>query len=61
MPCCLLSHSQLRCLCLQADIRQAYRKLAMLVHPDKNPDDAGANDKFQTLQKVYAILSDADK
>ena len=61
VPRCLLSHSQLCCLCLQADIRKAYHKLALQLHPDKNPDDASAKDKFQTLQKVHAILSDADK
>lgn len=36
-------------------------KLALQLHPDKNPGDAGAEDKFKTLQKVYGILSDPDK
>lgn len=36
-------------------------RLALQLHPDKNPGDAAAVEKFQTLQKVYAILSDADK
>ncbi|KAI3438127.1 hypothetical protein D9Q98_000568 [Chlorella vulgaris] len=45
----------------QADIRKAYMKLALQLHPDKNPGDEGASAKFQTLQKVYSILSDADK
>lgn len=36
-------------------------KLALQLHPDKNPGDEGAKAKFQTLQKVYAILSDEDK
>ncbi|PRW57170.1 chaperone dnaJ 6 [Chlorella sorokiniana] len=45
----------------QADIRKAYMKLALQLHPDKNPGDAGAEEKFKTLQKVYAILSDPDK
>ena len=46
---------------MQADIRKAYHKLALQLHPDKNPDDDSAKAKFQTLQKVYAILSDAEK
>ena len=45
----------------QADIRKAYMKLALQLHPDKNPGDAGAEEKFKTLQKVYGILSDPDK
>lgn len=45
----------------QAEIRKAYMKLALALHPDKNPGDASAVDKFQTLQKVYGILSDEDK
>ncbi len=45
----------------QADIRKAYMKLALQLHPDKNPGDAAAEDKFKTLQKVYGILSDSDK
>lgn len=36
-------------------------KLALQLHPDKNPGDAGAEEKFKTLQKVYGILSDPDK
>ena len=46
---------------LQAEIRKAYHKLALRLHPDKNPGDEAAKDKFQTLQKVFAILSDPDK
>jgi DnaJ-class molecular chaperone len=49
------------CAAFQADIRKAYMKLALQLHPDKNPGDEGASAKFQTLQKVYSILSDADK
>ena len=44
-----------------ADLRRAYLKLAAALHPDKNLGDAGATGRFQTLQKVYAILGDAEK
>lgn len=46
---------------MQAEIRKAFHKLALQLHPDKNPDDASAKEKFQTLQKVYGILSDEEK
>lgn len=36
-------------------------RLALQLHPDKNPGDKAAAGRFQTLQKVYAILSDDDK
>ncbi|KAL4441248.1 hypothetical protein ABPG77_011485 [Micractinium sp. CCAP 211/92] len=45
----------------QEEIRKAFRKLALALHPDKNPGDSSAVEKFQTLQKVYGILSDAEK
>lgn len=45
----------------QAEIRKAYMKLALQLHPDKNPGDESASTKFQTLQKIYSIVSDADK
>ncbi|KAL4452266.1 hypothetical protein ABPG75_007928 [Micractinium tetrahymenae] len=45
----------------QEEIRKAFRKLALALHPDKNPGDASAVEKFQTLQKVYGILSNPDK
>lgn len=45
----------------QAEIRKAFHRLALALHPDKNPGDASAVEKFQTLQKVYGILSDPDK
>ena len=44
-----------------ATIRKAYLKLAIQLHPDKNPDDPEANERFQTLQKIYSILSDPEK
>ena len=44
-----------------ADIKKAYRKLAMKYHPDRNPDDSAAEKKFISIQKAYAVLSDKQK
>jgi molecular chaperone DnaJ len=44
-----------------ADIKKAYRKLAMKHHPDRNPDDKSAEEKFKDIQKAYAVLSDKEK
>src|SRR6195952_4926036 len=43
------------------DIKNAYRKLARKYHPDLNPNDAGANKKFQQLNEANEVLSDPDK
>ncbi len=43
------------------DIKKAYRKLAMTCHPDKNPDDPQAKEKFQAISEAYSILSDPEK
>ncbi|NDA69923.1 MAG: molecular chaperone DnaJ, partial [Betaproteobacteria bacterium] len=43
------------------DIKKAYRKLAMKFHPDRNPGDKTAEDKFKELNEAYAVLSDAQK
>ncbi|PWA88091.1 J domain-containing protein [Artemisia annua] len=45
----------------QQDIKKAYHKLALRLHPDKNPDDENAKEKFQQLQKVISILGDEEK
>ncbi|RPE09625.1 J domain-containing protein [Chitinophaga lutea] len=44
-----------------ADIKKAYRKLAVKYHPDKNPDDKVAEEKFKELNEAYEVLGDDDK
>src|SRR3954451_15311842 len=43
------------------DIKKAYRKLAMKHHPDRNPDDKSAEDKFKEAKEAYEVLCDARK
>jgi DnaJ-class molecular chaperone len=43
------------------DIKKAYRKLARKYHPDLNPDDPKAKEKFQQVQTAFDVLSDAKK
>jgi len=43
------------------DIKKAYRKLAAKYHPDRNPGDASAEEKFKEVQNAYDVLADPEK
>jgi molecular chaperone DnaJ len=45
----------------ETDIKKAFRKLAMQYHPDKNPGDKTAEEKFKEVNEAYGVLSDPEK
>jgi curved DNA-binding protein len=45
----------------EEEVKKAYRKLALKYHPDRNPDDKQAEEKFKEINEAYQVLSDPEK
>lgn len=45
----------------ESDVKKAYRRLAMKFHPDRNPDDASAEERFKEATEAYQVLTDDEK
>ena len=45
----------------EQDIKSAYRKLALKYHPDRNPGDHTAEERFKEAAEAYSVLGDSDK
>ena len=47
--------------CTAEDLKKAYRRLAMQYHPDRNPGNAEAEERFKEANEAYSVLSDPQR